>query len=158
MGDLLWALPSLFTHLVLKWLSSVPYANLRVLSLCSSICRKGRLSADNRMSQEAPHNSVVVEVSGSGSKHSNYSSCFCHLHVAFHKFQNFSVLPFPRGHTRTYLTELLWMLEEVVEVVFRVQPDREVVYECASCHQHSFCLFFAGSIYSIVLLSLANIA
>lgn len=69
--------------LITLWLKCpfcVPYVSLRVLSSfshdLSSSCQKGRLNADHRMSPEVPHNSVVIEVSGSGSKQSNYSSCF----------------------------------------------------------------------------------
>lgn len=75
--------------------------------MSSSIYHKGRLSADNGMSQEAPHNSVVVEVSGSGSSILIIVLASTIYHVAFHAFQNSSLLPFVRGHARTYFTELL---------------------------------------------------
>lgn len=130
-----------FDHLVLKCPSRGPYVSLRVLSSfshdLSSICHKGRLSADHRMSPEVPHNGVVIEVSGSGSKHSNYSSCFSPCGLS--EIPELLAIVSQRSQQDIF-HRLLWMLEEGVVVVFWEQPDREVLYIHVGCHQHSlFC-------------------
>lgn len=118
-----------FDHLVLKCPSHVPYVSLGVLSSFSrdwsSICHKGRLNADDRMSPEVPHNSVVIEVSGSGSKRSNYSSCF--LPCGLFEIPKLRAIISQRSQ-QDILHRLLWMLEEGVVVVFRAQHDKEILY------------------------------